>query len=63
MCKAFEEIAFEAAKEAAEKAKHDANVQTALKMLALGQMSLETIAQCVDLPLEEIKELAEKKPA
>lgn len=63
MCRAFEEIAFEAAKEAAEKAKHDANVEAALKMLALSQMSLETIAQCVDLPLDEVKELAQKKPA
>ena len=63
MCRAFEEIAFEAAKEAAEKAKHDANVEAALKMIALGQMSLETIAQCVDLPLDEVKELAQKKPA
>lgn len=63
MCRAFEEIAFEAAKEAAEKAKHDANVEAALKMLALGQMSLETIAECVDLSLDEVKELAAKKPA
>ncbi len=63
MCRAFEEIAFEAAKEAAEKAKHDANVEAALKMIALGQMSLETIAQCVDLPIDEVKELAQKKPA
>lgn len=63
MCRAFEEIAFEAAKEAAEKAKHDANVEAALKMIALGQMSLETIAQCVDLPLDEVKELAQKEPA
>lgn len=63
MCRAFEEIAFEAAKEAAEKAKHDANVEAALKMIALGQMSLETIAQCVNLPLDEVKELAQKEPA
>lgn len=63
MCRAFEEIAFEAAKEAAEKATHEKAIDTALKMIALGQMSLETIAQCVDLPLDEVKELAQKKPA
>ena len=63
MCRAFEEIAFEAAKEAAEKATHEKAIDTALRMIALGQMSLETIAQCVDLPLDEVKELAQKKPA
>lgn len=63
MCRAFEEIAFEAAKEAAEKATHEKAIDTALRMIALDQMSLETIAQCVDLPLGEVKELAQKKPA
>lgn len=59
MCRAFEEIAMEAAKEAEEKTKRE----TARNLIALNQMSLETIAKCVDLPLEEVQALAEKKPA
>lgn len=59
MCRAFEEIAYDAAKEA----EHDANVRTALKMIARGRMTLEEIAEDSGLPLDEIKELAEKKPA
>lgn len=63
MCRAFEEIAFEAAKEAAEKAKHDANIAAALKMIARGRMTLEEISEDSGLPLDEVKELAQKKPA
>lgn len=59
MCKAFEEIAFEAAKEA----KHDANVEAAMKMIARGRMTLEEISEDSGLSLDEVRELAEKKPA
>lgn len=63
MCRAFEEIAFEAAKEAAEKATHEKAIDTALKMIARGRMTLEEISEDSGLPLEEVKELAQKKPA
>lgn len=59
MCRAFEEVAFEAAKEAEEKTKRE----TALNLIALKQMSIEAIAACVGLPAEEVRKLAEKKPA
>lgn len=59
MCRAFEEIAFEAAKEA----KHKASVETALKMIARGRMTLEEISEDSGLSLDEVKELAAKKPA
>lgn len=59
MCRAFEEVAFEAAKEAEEKVKR----QTVLNLLARKQMSIEEIAQCVGLSVEEVRALAEKKPA
>lgn len=63
MCRAFEEIAFEAAKEAAEKATHEKAIDTALKMIARGRMTLEEISEDSGLPLDEVKELAQKKPA
>ena len=59
MCRAFEEVAMEAAKEAEKTTKRE----TARNLLALGQLSIEAIAKCVDLPEEEVRALAEKKPA
>lgn len=59
MCRAFEEVAMESAREAKESAKRE----MVLKLLALGQMSLESIAECADISLDEVKALAEKKPA
>lgn len=59
MCRAFEEVAYEAAKEAEDKTKRE----TALNLIALNQMSIEMIAKCVGLPVEEVRALAEKKPA
>ena len=47
------------AKEAEEKTKRE----TARNLIALNQMSVETIAKCVDLPVEEVRALAERKPA
>ncbi len=35
----------------------------ALAVIALGKMSLEEIAEAVDLPLAEVEELAKKKSA
>lgn len=59
MCRAFEEVALEAAKEAEDKTKRE----TALNLIALNQMSIEMIAKCVGLPVEEVRALAGKKPA
>ena len=59
MCRAFEEVAYEAAKKAEDKTKRE----TALNLIALNQMSIEMIAKCVGLPVEEVRALAEKKPA
>ena len=56
MCRAFEEIAFESAKEAT----HKANVAVAQKMLADGGLTLEQIAKFSSLPLSEVQELADK---
>ena len=55
MCKAMEDMRNEAALEKAKK--------TALNMLMLGKLSYEEIAQCTELPLDEVKALAEKKRA
>ena len=59
MCRAFEE----AARESARDAEYQKAVRTAKKMLALGQLNLETIAECTELSLDEVKALADKKPA
>lgn len=59
MCRAFEEVARESAKEAEEKARIETKREMVRKLYALGQMSLETIAECTD----EVKALVEKKPA
>lgn len=63
MCRAFEEVARESAKEAEEKARIETKREMVRKLYALGQMSLETIAECTELPLDEVKALVEKKPA
>ena len=55
MCRAFEEVAFEA--------KHEQAVDTARNLLALGQMSIEDIASVVKLPVEEVRALAQKQSA
>lgn len=59
MCRAFEEVA----RESARAAEYQKAVRTAKKMLALGQLNLETIAECTELSLDEVKALADKKPA
>lgn len=55
MCRAFEEVAFEA--------KHEQAVDTAQNLLALGQLSIEDIASAVKLPVEEVRVLAQKQSA
>ncbi|MCM1335560.1 MAG: hypothetical protein NC084_04490 [Bacteroides sp.] len=51
MCKIMEDIRNEGKKE------------VALKLIALGKLSLEEIAKCTLLSLSEVKELAKKKSA
>ena len=63
MCRAFEEVAMEAAEKATKETEEKVKRQNALNMLALNQLSIETIAQCVGLSVEEVRALAEKKPA
>ena len=51
MCRAFEETRNEKA------------IQIAKNLIAMGQMSLEMIAQATELPLEKVQELASVKTA
>ena len=62
MCRAFEEVREEAAREAAEKAKRDQSIKIARKMLKTG-MAYEEIADMVELSVDDVKELDTKKPA
>ncbi|MCI6018269.1 MAG: nuclease, partial [Clostridiales bacterium] len=41
----------------------EARIETALKMIARGKMTLEEIAEDTGLSLEKVKELAEKRSA
>ena len=55
MCKTFEELADKRAEKIAEaRAKEDAR-----RMLAMGKLTYEEIAECVDLPVEEIRNLTD----
>lgn len=55
MCKTFGELADKRAEKIAEaRAKEDAR-----RMLAMGKLTYEEIAKCVDLPVEEIRNLAD----
>lgn len=63
MSEALELIAKEYAKEEVERAEHEKAVSTALNLLAIGTLSVEDIARCVGLPVEEVKSLTDKKPA
>ncbi len=63
MCKIVEEIRKEAALEAAIKAAREKQLQVAKAFIALGKLTFEEIAQCSGLTLEEVKALAEGKPA
>ena len=58
MCKLLEDMRNETAREAAQEAALSTARENALRMIKDGQLSLETIAKYVNLPLEEIKALA-----
>lgn len=60
MCKLNEDMCNEAAKAA----RYEQAVETAVKLIKKGLMTLEDIAECSNLSLDEVKALAEKhKPA
>ena len=50
-------------KEATEEAIYERNREVALKLLEIGKLSYEEIAQSSDLSVEEVKALAEGKTA
>ncbi|UQK46369.1 hypothetical protein MTP39_03825 [Faecalibacterium sp. I3-3-33] len=58
MCRAFEEVREESAREA----KHEQAIESAKTMLADGLL-YKTIARYAKLPIEEVKALDTKKPA
>ena len=55
MCEAMDRIA--------EKRAMETRIETALKMIARGKLTLEEIAEDSGLTLEEVKELADKRTA
>ena len=55
MCEAMDRIA--------EKRAVETRIETALKMIARGKLTLEEIAEDSGLSLEKVKELADKKSA
>ena len=48
---------------AIEKLIYDEKINIAINLLSLGKLLMEEIAQCSELPLEKIAELAENKSA
>lgn len=65
MCKLLEEMRNEAAAKGKAEGKaegnHEKAVSMAMKMLARGRDSIEEIAEMTGLPLEEVRDLAEKE--
>ncbi len=67
MCQIMEELrdktAAETAAETAAKVAHERNCSFALRLLAAGKNTLEEISELTDLPLDEVKKLAENHSA
>ena len=59
MCKAMEDMRNEAARIAVEQN----NIETALRLIAQGKLTLEEIAEGTSLPIEKVQELAKQKTA
>ncbi|MCM1157531.1 MAG: hypothetical protein NC300_08280 [Bacteroidales bacterium] len=57
MCKIMEDMRKEAAREAAREAEYNKARRTAVRLIKLGKMSLEEIAEATELPLDMVKEL------
>ena len=60
VCRAFEEYGREKAEEAKAEARKEERTSFAKKLLQDGSMTLEHIAEIVDLPLEQVQQLAEQ---
>lgn len=63
MCKALEDMRTEVAREAAREAIERNSIETALRLIAQGKLTLEEIAEGTSLPIETIQELAKQKTA
>ncbi|MBR0392958.1 MAG: hypothetical protein IJK38_11620 [Oscillospiraceae bacterium] len=61
MCKALEDMRTEVAREAAREAIERNSIETALRLIAQGKLTLEEIAEGTSLPIETIQELAKQK--
>ena len=60
MCKMMEDMCNEAAEEAAKEAAKKAVEATASKLLLLERWSCEKVAEYTNLPIEEVRKLAEE---
>lgn len=58
MCKAFEELAEKRAAEYAAERIQEEKEEAALRMLETGKLSVEEVANCLELPVEMVEELA-----
>ena len=63
MCKALEDMRTEVAREAAREAIERNSIETALRLITQGKLTLEEIAEGTSLPIEKIQELAKQKTA
>ena len=63
MCKIVEELRDEARNEGRAEARKEHMIKTAQAMIELGKLSYEEIAICSGLSLDEVKALAEGRPA
>ena len=63
MCKAMEDLWNEAMEQGIDKGLNEARKASALRMLTNGKLSLEEIAECSGLTLEEVKKLQNEKSA
>ena len=63
MCKIMEELRDKTAAEVAEKVTSERNHEIALRLIQLGSVPLEQIAEATGLTLDEVKKLAEKHTA
>lgn len=54
------EVACEAARKAARKAAKEERIKVARRLLKLGKLSYEEIAEMAELPINEVKALSEK---
>ena len=63
MCRILEEMRNEVAEQVTAQTTYDKAVKTALKLLAIGKLTQEEIADSTELSLTLVQELAENRPA